>query len=246
MKFLINILLLLLPIVVTAQDAKTIVKKADEIMRGNSSKSEVVIQIVRPTWQREMGVKSWAKGDDLSVILITSPAKDKGTAFLKRGKEIWNWMPSLERSIKLPPSMMSQSWMGTDFTNDDLVNQVSIVDDYSHTLLGDSTIEGRNVWKIVLIPSSDAAVVWGKIWMYVDQQDYLELKSVFFDEDGYPVNIMNASEIKEFDGRSIPSRLEMIPVDEPGNKTILIYKNFDFDIDIDDNFFSLQNIKRLR
>lgn len=231
---------------ITGQDAKAIVKKADEQMRGNSSQSEIMIEIVRPTWSRQMGVKSWSKGDELSVILITEPAKDKGTAFLKRGNEIWNWVPSIDRNIKLPPSMMSQSWMGTDFTNDDLVRQSSIIDDYTHSILKDTTILGRPTWKIELVPKKDAAVVWGKVWMYIDKQDYLELRTVSFDEDGYPVNIMNASNITEFDGRPIPARLEMIPVDDPGNKTILVYKNLEFDLLIDDQFFSLQNIKRLR
>ncbi|MFN8688410.1 MAG: outer membrane lipoprotein-sorting protein, partial [Cyclobacteriaceae bacterium] len=115
--------------------AEEIVRKTDENMRGNTLQAEMVIRTLRPTWTREMGVKTWMKGGDYAMILITAPAKEKGVAFLKRTKEVWNWVPTLERSIKLPPSMMSQSWMGTDFTNDDLVKESSVVKDYAHTLL---------------------------------------------------------------------------------------------------------------
>jgi outer membrane lipoprotein-sorting protein len=116
-----------------AQDAIEIVKKADEKMRGKTSQAEMTIKTTRPTWTREMTVKTWIKGNDYAMILIQAPARDKGTVFLKRKKEVWNWLPTVERSIKLPPSMMSQSWMGTDFTNDDLVKESSIVEDYTHT-----------------------------------------------------------------------------------------------------------------
>ena len=118
--------------------ATEILQKADEKTRGSESAySEMTITTVRPKWTREMAMKSWAKGNDYSLILITSPARDKGTAFLKRKKEVWNWVPNIERSIKMPPSMMMQSWMGTDFTNDDLVRESSTVDDYDSEVVGD-------------------------------------------------------------------------------------------------------------
>lgn len=245
-KRLLSLALAVVTFAAQAQDAKSIVQKADQKLRGQSSKSELTIQIVRPTWQREMGVKSWTKGDDLSVILITSPAKDEGTAFLKRGNEIWNWVPTIERTIKLPPSMMSQNWMGTDFTNDDLVKQSSIVDDYDHKIIGDTTLLNRPCWIIQMLPKPEAAVVWGKVVLCVDKKDYMELLSEFYDEDGYKVNIMKSSDVKTFDGKILPSRMEMIPVDEPGQKTVLIYKSLQFGVNLPDRFFTLQNIKQLR
>ena len=114
-----------------AQNAKEIVKLADQKMRGSTMQAEISIKTIRPTWSREMQCKIWMKGNQLSMIMITSPAKDKGIVFLKKKKEVWNWIPALERTIKLPPSMMSQSWMGTDFTNDDLVKESSIIEDYN-------------------------------------------------------------------------------------------------------------------
>ena len=116
-------------------DAKEIVRKADQKMQGNSSKAEMVMKIVRPDWTREVGMKAWALSRKNSLILITNPARDKGTAFLKRDKEIWNWQPRIDRVIKLPPSMMMQSWMGSDFTNDDLVKESSITEDYTHKII---------------------------------------------------------------------------------------------------------------
>ena len=117
------------------QEAKDIVKKADDKAKGKTSIASITIQTIRPNWTREMSVKAWTKGKDLTLILVLAPAKEKGVVFLKRKKEVWNWIPSIERNIKMPPSMMSQSWMGTDFTNDDLVKEASIIEDYSHSFL---------------------------------------------------------------------------------------------------------------
>ncbi|MBV2223426.1 MAG: outer membrane lipoprotein-sorting protein, partial [Cloacibacterium sp.] len=146
------VFLILLPCIIFAQDAKSIVKKADEKAKGNTSVALISIQTIRPNWKREITVKAWTKGNDLTMILVLTPAKEKGVVFLKKKKEVWNWVPSIERNIKIPPSMMNQSWMGTDFTNDDLVKEASILEDYNHTFLEDVEIEGRNCYKIQLIP----------------------------------------------------------------------------------------------
>lgn len=229
-----------------AQDAKEIVRIADEKMQGLSNYTEMTILIVRPTWEREMKMRSWAIGTDYSLIIIDEPKKDKGTVFLKRKKEIWNWLPSIDKSIKLPPSMMMQNWMGTDFTNDDLVKQSSIVNDYAHFIVGDSTIENLVSYKIELIPNEDAAVVWGKVILFIDKVDYLQMRVEYYDEDGYLINLMNFYDIKEMGGRKIPSRLELIPVENPDKKTVMIYNKIEFDIDIDENYFTTQNMKRVR
>jgi len=226
--------------------AEEIVRKTDENMRGNTLQAEMVIRTLRPTWTREMGVKTWMKGGDYAMILITAPAKEKGVAFLKRTKEVWNWVPTLERSIKLPPSMMSQSWMGTDFTNDDLVKESSVVKDYAHTLLGDTLIRNRNCFIIQMIPKPEAAVVWGKLKMYVDKENFVEMHMKFYDEDGTLVNVMNSLEIKMMGGRLIPTRVEMIPMDKKNQKTEIVYVNLVFDKPISDSFFTLQQLKNLR
>jgi len=229
-----------------SQDAKEIIRQADEKMRGSSSKANMTMTIVRPDWSRKISIKSWSYEDEYSLILIAAPARDKGTAFLKREKEIWNWQPKIERVIKLPPSMMMQSWMGSDFTNDDLVKESSIVKDYDHKLLSDTIINDYMCYKIELLPYEDAAVVWGKIIAYIEKEESLQLLIKYFDEDGYLVNTMKLSEIKEMDGRVIPTLLEMIPTDEPGNKTVIKYEDLKFNIDIEASFFSIRNLKRVR
>ena len=230
-----------------AQDAKEIVRKMDEKQRGIvSSLGEMKMTIVRPTWSREVTIKSWSKGQDYSLMLITGPPRDKGTAFLKRENEIWNWQPSIDRTIKLPPSMMMQSWMGSDFTNDDLVRESSIVKDYTHAIIGDEEIEGRLCYKIELIPKPDAPVVWGKVFMWVDKKDLLQLKVEFYDEDDFLVNIMLGKDIKMMGGRLLPATFEMIPADEEGKKTVIEQIEIEFDKPIDEKFFSIQNMKRVR
>jgi len=228
-----------------AQNAEEIVQKADEKMRGNTLQAEITIKTIRPSWSREMNVKTWTKGTQLAMILIQSPAKDKGIVFLKRKKEVWNWMPSLERTIKLPPSMMSQSWMGTDFTNDDLVKESSVVTDYNHTIIGDTIIDNRNCYIIQMIPKPEAAVVWGKLIVCIDKKDFLELHTRFYDEEDALINTMNANDIKRMDGRLIPTRFEMIPADKKNQRTEMIYKNVKYNKPLDDNFFTSERMKTL-
>lgn len=227
-------------------DARDIVKKADDKMRGNTMYAELVIKIIRPTWSREMQCKTWAKGNELAMILIQSPARDKGISFLKKKKEVWNWLPTLERTIKLPPSMMSQSWMGTDFTNDDLVKESSVVDDYDHTLIGDTVIRERPCHIIQMIPKPETAVVWSKVLVCIDKKDFLELHSRFYDEEGELINTMNGYDIKLMHDRIIPTRFEMIPADKKGQKTEMIYKNIQYNQAIADKFFTVDQMKTLR
>jgi len=185
-------------------------------------------------------------GDEKALILVIAPARDKGTAFLKREKEMWNWQPNIDRVIKMPPSMMSQSWMGSDFNNDDLVKQSSIVVDYTHKHIGTEVIEDRECWKIELIPKENAAVVWGKIYSWISKNEYLQLKTEFYDEDDYLINTMRGKSIKNLGGKILPSILEITPEEEEGNKTIIEYLSLEFDIKIDDSFFSVQNMQRVR
>ena len=228
------------------QDAKEIIEKSDKNVRGKSSIAEIKISVVRPKWSKEMIIKSWSKGSDYAVSILKSPKKDKGIVFLKRKKEVWNWMPSIERTIKLPPSMMMQSWMGTDLKNDDLVKQSSIVTDYHHKLLGTEMVDGLECYKLELTPKEDASVVWGKIIMWIDTQDFLQLKSEFYDEDEFLVNKIHATNIKTFGDRKLPSIIEFTSVDEPENKTILEYLDITFDKEIPDSYFTTRYMKRLK
>lgn len=229
-----------------SQNIEEIIRLADEKFRGESSRSEITMIIERPSWSRGISMKSWTLGNDYSMIYITEPAKEKGQVFLKRENEMWNWVPSIERMIKIPPSMMMQSWMGSDFTNDDLVRTSSLVEDYDQKLLNEENILDYNCLKIELIPKPDAPVIWGKILMWVSKKEYFWLKAEYYDEDNNLVNTEIMSEIKKMDDRQLPVRLEMIPAGKEGNKTILIFNNIEFNIDIDESFFSQQNMRRIR
>lgn len=246
MKNIITAIALILAVPTFGQTAKEIIQKADDKMQGNSNKSEMRMTIVRPDWKREVTMKGWALGREYSLILITAPARDKGSAFLKRDKEMWNWQPSIDRVIKLPPSMMLQSWMGSDFTNDDLVKESSVVNDYEHSLGPDTVVNNLVCYKIILTPKPDAPVVWGKIVTYIDKEEFNQHIVYYYDEDDFLINTMLLTDIKNMGGRIIPTHLEMIPADEPENKTVIEYLKMEFDLDFDEKFFSQQSMKRVR
>ena len=226
--------------------AKEIIRKADEKNRGSSSKGIMSMTIIRPKWERTIVMKNWSKGNDNFMIYITKPAKEKGQVFLKVGKEMWNYVPTISRMIKIPPSMMMQSWMGSDFTNDDLVKQSSIVVDYDHKLLGEEVIRDINCYKIELIPHPDAPVVWGKIISWITKDGYNLWKNEYYDEDGYLQNIENGYNIKKMGDRTIPTKFEMKPADEEGKKTVMEILEVEYNIKIDDSFFGKQNMKKVR
>ncbi len=227
--------------------AEEIIKKAeDKFMGEETSQGIMTIKIIRPAWQRNITAKSWSKGKDFSLTLITAPAKEKGQSFLKRYNELWSWNPTISRMIKLPPSMMSQGWMGSDYSNDDILRETSILDDYSQKLLGEEEAQGYECYKIELIPREDAAVVWGKIITWISKDEYFQMKVEYYDEDGYLIRTMLSSDVKTFDDRRLPSIMEIIPEEEEGQKTVVIIESLIFNDPIADSFFSQQNMKRIR
>ena len=229
-----------------SQTPSEIIKISDSRLRGDSSYAELTITIVRPKWEKKMSIKSWTKGTDYSVSLVTSPAKEKGSVFLKRKNEAWNYLPAIERTIKLPPSMMTQNWMGTDFTNDDLIKQSSMVVDYNHKIIGSESIEDLKCWKLELIPTEESSVVWGKLVVWIDKSDFMQLKTEFYDEDMEIVNMMLGSDIIEYNGKKLPSKLEFYPLDDEGNKTVINYDKWSFDIKVPEKYFSTQYVSRLK
>jgi hypothetical protein len=252
MKLIYRILLggLLSALFVTHLPAQTltateIVKKADENRRGNNSYSEIKMTIVRPTWSREVGIKSWSKGDDYSLTLITSPAKEKGQCFLKRKKDLWNWQPGIGRMIKMSSSVMGQSWMGSDFTNDDMVRESSSVNDYTHRLEKTEKVREFDCYKVILTPKEEAAVVWGKVVMWISKTDFIEVKTEFYDEDETLINTFNGYDIKPYGKRKLASRMEVIPADKPDQKTVMTIVKYDFDVKMEESFFSQQNMKKM-
>lgn len=228
------------------ETAQQIIEKMEDQMRGTSSYFEMTMTTVRPRYTRDVTMKTWSKGENFSLILITAPARDQGTAFLKRQKEIWNYVPNIDRMIKMPPSMMSQSWMGSDFSNDDLVRESSTITDYQHSILREEVFQDRNCWVLELIPKPESSIVYGKVLLWVDKQHFIQLKVENYDEDGSLVSTMIFSEVKQMGGRTIPSLMEMVPADKPNQKTVIRYAEARFNIPIEESFFSLQNLKNIR
>jgi len=246
-RFLIISLLLAVSVGTYSQNATEIVKRADDKMRGEkSSYSEMTMKIVRPSWERSVSFKSWGKGTELSLVYITSPARDKGQSFLKIKREMWSWNPQINRTVKLPASMLSQGWMGSDFTNDDLLNQRSVVVDYTHKIVGEEKVDNVVCFKIELLPKPEAPVVWGKMNLWISKEHDLILKTEYYDEEGYLVKTELAHTLKTMDNRLMPTVYELIPADEQGNKTIVTMDKIQFNIPIEDKFFSIQNMTKIR
>jgi len=248
-----NVILLfvlwMIPVLVQGQEPspREIVKRADEKFNGEkTSISTMAMTIVRPTWKRTIEFKNWTSGRDYALTLITAPAKEKGQSFLKRRNEMWNWNPTISRLIKLPPSMMSQGWMGSDYTNDDILKESSVVNDYTHEIEGEEELDGRVCWKIKLVAKEDADVIWGHQVRWIDKRDFLFLKSELYDEDGYLIRTELGKDIRSMDGRLIPTRIELIPEEEEGQMTLLEIKEISFNDPIQEGFFSQQNMKRVR
>jgi len=226
--------------------ALEIVKRADSKSRGESSLSEMTMTIVRPAWQRSISMKAWTKGTDFALIKITDPAKDKGSGFLKRNKELWNWVPSIDRMIKMSSSVMGQSWMGSDFTNDDMVRESSMVTDYTQKLLGEEEVRGFNCYHIELMPLPDAPVVWGKVIVWIDKETFNFIRQQNLDENFELAQTMENFDFKQFGDRLLPSRMEMTPADKPGQKTVITVSKAQYNIPIQESFFSQQNLKTIQ
>ncbi|MCK5079014.1 MAG: outer membrane lipoprotein-sorting protein [Bacteroidales bacterium] len=226
--------------------ATEIIQKATDKVNGKSSIGSMKMTVVRPSWSREVSMKSWSMGDEYYLILITDPVKDKGQTFLKRETDMWNWMPSISKMIKIPPSMMSQSWMGSDFTNDDLVKMNSYVNQYTHKIIGEEVVESLNCYKLELIPKPDAPVVWGKVLAWISKEEFYQLKLEFYDEDDVLINRQESSDIRQFSDRKLPAKMVMTPIDDPGNQTIIEITENEFNVDIKESFFSQQNMKKIR
>ncbi len=226
--------------------ALEIVKKANDLRYGETSKGEMDMSLIRPSWKRTISMKMWTKGTDYSMVIITAPAKEKGQVFMKRKTEMWNWIPKISRMIKLPPSTMSQGWMGSDYTNDDMMNEGSIVNKFNHKILRSEKFEDMDCYVIESTPKDDDDVVWGKKVIWISKSDFFTLKTESYDEDMYLVKTEIASDIKQMGGKRLPSKFEIIPADNPGYKTVVLLRDIVFNTAISNNFFSQQNMKRIR
>jgi outer membrane lipoprotein-sorting protein len=228
-----------------ALNADSIVRAGFDYWRGKASVATVQMLIHREDWQRTMTIKAWTRGQKESLFYITAPPKDYGNGTLKKGREMWLFNPKVNRVIKVPPSMMSQSWMGSDFSNNDLAKSDSLLLDYDHSIIGTETHEDKKVYIIKSIPKLNAPVVWGMQRLKI-REDQIWLSEEFFDEDLKPVKIMTAMEIQMLGDKLFPRVWRMRNVDEENNYTQLTYDSLEFKADLPDELFTLSSLKQLR
>jgi outer membrane lipoprotein-sorting protein len=190
--------------------------------------------------ERTMKMQSWNRGNEKSFIKVLYPKQDRGITFLKIDTTMWQYVPKIEKIIKIPSSMMMQSWMGSDFTNDDMAKESSIVKDYNAEI----SAEDDTQYTLLLLPKEDAPVVWGKIRMQIAKENFVPLQAVYFDEDGIEKRVLYYSDVKRYGTHYLPTRMTLIPTDKERNKTVVIMDEVDFDIVIDDSRFSKSALKR--
>jgi outer membrane lipoprotein-sorting protein len=201
--------------------------------------------IVSENWTRTLKMEVWSEGMDKTFIHITYPKKDADIATLRIENEMWNYFPKINKVMKVPPSMMMSSWMGSDFTNDDLVKESSMLRDYYHKLIQPKNSEA-GYYYIELQPKKNIPTVWGKIIIKARKEDYIPVREDYYDEKGVKMRVMYLKEIKTFDNKRIPSVIELIPLNKEGKKTVIRYKNLKFDRKLDGDVFTLRNLQKKR
>ena len=224
---------------------RDLIQEAMNHWRGLSSYSEMTMTIHRPDWQRSMSMQSWTKGEKTSLVRVTKPRKDAGNATLIKDDNMWSFSPKINRIIKIPSSMMSQSWMGSDFSNKDISKSTDIIDQYEHKLLETTRQGDHMIYRIQSIPHEEAAVVWGKEIVSI-RDDFILLEQQFWDQDGVLVKTMKALEIKNLGGRSVASIIRMGKQDKPDEWTEMSVQQIQFDKNHNDNLFTLSNLRNPR
>lgn len=225
-------------------DAKEIIERVDRLLRGDSSHGVATMSIKTEHWERSKTLELWSEGTEKVLIRVLSPRKEEGTATLKVEEDIWNYLPKIDRVIRIPTSMMMASWMGSHFTNDDLVKESQLVEDYDIELTADGEREGVSVWDFRLRPREDTPVVWGAIDYRVRQKDLMPVWAKYYGEDWELRRTMMFSEYQEMGGRLVPARMRLVPVDEPNEFTEILYEELEFNIDLSGRVFSLESLRR--
>ncbi len=227
-----------------SQTAEQIIAKAEDLVKGTSCKGSFTMTVVSPSYTRTVKMDSWWVGNEKALIVVRYPKKEEGNKTLKIGNELWTYLKNTETTIKLPPSMMLQSWNGSDFTNDDLVRESNLSKDYRQTVLRHDTIHGERCWVIELVPRPDAPVVWGKILYAVRQSDNLPAWQDYYDERGALMRRMEYGDYRIMGGRKIPATWAMLNTTKDGHRTALQINSIQFDIPISDRMFSYRELEK--
>ena len=219
-----------------------IIDQVDRLMRGESSAGRMRMEIDTEHWSRSLEMSVWSLGTEYSLVRVESPVREAGTATLKVANEVWNYLPRVDRTIKVPPSMMLGSWMGSHFTNDDLVKESRIIDDYDIVISFDGERDGEAVWEFAMTPKPDAPVIWGRIEQRIRKDDWMPIWARYYDEDETLIRTMDFSDFQVMGGRTVPARMVIQPTDGE-ERTVVTYLELQFDIGLDEEFFSLRNLR---
>jgi outer membrane lipoprotein-sorting protein len=223
--------------------AARILDRVDDLYRGRSAHGKMTMKVMNPNYQRELMMEFWSLGTDKSLVRILQPLKERRTATLKNGNNIWNYLPKVDRTIKIPSSMMGGAWMGSDFTNDDLVKEHRMARDYDPRVTFRGERAGQPVIEITCVPRPQAAVVWGKVVVSVRQADYVPLEILYYKENGALARRLTFSELRELGGRKVPTKMTMLPVDKPGHSTVVTYQSIEFDVELSPSLFTVENLR---
>ena len=223
--------------------AAQILDRVDDLYRGRSAHGKMTMKVTNPNYQRELRMEFWSLGTEKTLVRILEPLKERRTATLKNGNNIWNYLPKVDRTIKIPSSMMGGAWMGSDFTNDDLVKEHRLARDYDPRITFRGERGGQSVIEITCTPRPRAAVVWGKVMVSVRAPDFVPLESLYYKENGAIARRMTFSEVRELGGRKIPTKMTVLPVDKPGHSTVVSYQSIEFDVELSPSLFTVENLR---
>jgi outer membrane lipoprotein-sorting protein len=227
-------------------DPAALTRRIDQLLTGRSMVGVMTMSIKTPSWSRTLKLKVWTKGKDFALVrVLEGGPRETGMMTLKREKQLWNWLPQAGRVMKLPSGMLGDSWMGSDFTNDDLLRGNSLIDDFTATIRGVENADGKTAWRVVLDPKPTAVIVWGRIELVIDRASCLPLTEHFFDEDGKLARQMSFSDFRQIGWRQFPAKMTVVPA-EKGRETSIAYSEIQFDVDVPDDTFSLQRLRQGR
>jgi hypothetical protein len=227
-----------------ATRAKSLLNHIDDMWRGKSSYAVTTMQVKTQHYSRMMKMEGWSKGKEQTLFRIIEPLREKGTTTLKSGNHIYTYLPKTDRTIKLTSGMMMGSWMGSHLTNDDLVKEARLEEDYDVTISFEGERDGQNIIEFLLIPKPNAAVVWGKLTLIILADSHIPVVEYYYDEDMQLARTISFTDVKILGGRELPSTLRVVPTDKPDEYTEFVYNQMQFDINVSDSLFSLSSLKK--
>lgn len=240
--FMLMLLVVVMAIPVQAENAPSateLLERMDTLYQQDSAHAIMTMTVVTPDYQRTMRLESWSLGLDYALVKVLEPVRERGVATLQRDTEMWNFLPKINKVVKVPPSMMMGSWMGSDFTNDDLMRDTSWSEEYDVSLS-----ETANTYELQLTPFENTVTVWGGMTLSIDKASLLPLQQRYFDEDGEQMRVMTFANVTDFNGTALPATMTLTPLNKDGQYTEVEYQQLDFNVDLDDGFFTLQNLRR--